>query len=66
MTKKIETSFIEKIKQQHVGKWTGTKGTDVVAISDTHIQTTEKEKSKRRLRFLFTNRKGKEYSILFE
>jgi len=68
MTEKIETKFIEKIKQKHIGKWIGTKGTDIVAISDTHEEIYKQLKKKSLdgvYVFYSPTEKEKEYDLLF-
>ena len=68
MAKEIETRFIEKIKQKHVGKWIETKGTDVVAISDTHEEIYKQLKKKGFdgvYVFYSPTEKEKEYGFLF-
>jgi hypothetical protein len=68
MAKEIETGFIEKIKQKHVGKWIGTKGNDIVAISDTHEEIYKQLKKKGVdgvYVFYSPTEKEKEYGFLF-
>ena len=68
MAKEIETRFIEKIKKEHIGKWIGTKGNDVVAISDTHEDIYKQLKKKGVdgvYVFYSPTEKEKEYDFLF-
>jgi tryptophan synthase alpha subunit len=68
MVKEIEAKFIEKIKQKHIGKWIGMKGSDVVAISDTHEDIYEQLKKKGIdgvYVFYLPTEKEKEYGFLF-
>ena len=36
MVSMVQTEFVEKVKKEHVGKWIGLRGKEVVAVSDTH------------------------------
>ncbi|MEA2090073.1 MAG: hypothetical protein U9O89_04870 [Thermoproteota archaeon] len=68
MAKQIETRFIEKIKQKHIGKWIGTKGNGVMAISDTHegIYKQLKKKGVDGVYVFYSpTQKEKEYGFLF-
>jgi hypothetical protein len=58
----LKQGSLKKVKQKHVGKWIGTKGNDVVAISDTPEEIYEQLKKKGVDGvhiFLFADRTGK-------
>jgi len=68
MAKEIEARFIEKVKQKHVGKWIGTKGNNVVAISDTYEDIYKQLRKKGAdgiYIFYSPTEKEKEYGFLF-
>ncbi|MCP8309670.1 MAG: hypothetical protein H3Z54_13425 [archaeon] len=63
-----EMEFVEKVKKEHVGKWIGLKGKDVVVVSGTHdeIYKQLKEKGMNDVYVFYSpTEKEKKYGFLF-
>jgi len=60
--------FVEKVKKEHVGKWIGLRGREVIVVSDTHddIYKQLKEKGMSEVYVFYSpTDKEKKYSFLF-
>ena len=63
-----EIELIEKVKKEHIGKWIGLRGKEVVAISDTHDEVYKQLMEKRMndvYVFYSPTEKEKKYGFLF-
>lgn len=63
-----EVEHVERVKAEHVGKWIGLRGKDVVVVSDTHdeIYKELKEKGMSDVYVFYSpTEKEKKYGFLF-
>jgi len=63
-----ELEFVEKVKREHIGRWIGLRGKDVVAVSDTHddVYKQLKEKGMSDVYVFYSPREEeKKYGFLF-
>jgi hypothetical protein len=63
-----EMGFLETLKQKHVGKWIGLKGTDVAVVSDTHDEVLRELRERHvdgAYVFYSSTENEKEYGFLF-
>jgi hypothetical protein len=63
-----ETDFLETVKRKYVGRWIGLKGSDVLAVSDSHDEILRQLREKRVdgvYVFYSPTENEKEYGFLF-
>ena len=63
-----EMGFLESVKQKHVGKWIGLKGTDILVVSDTHDEILKQLRERHvdgAYVFYSPTKTEKEYGFLF-